>query len=248
MVMDWNKLKEPFAADDIEWRIGQAGAKNKKPWAKVLAYITSRAIMDRLDDVCGNENWRNEFSDIPNHDAVACTIYIKIDGEWVGKEDAAPYTAIEPIKGGRSDAMKRAAVHWGIGRYLYDLESAFADICDNGKHFQKGKINDYDSFKWNPPKLPAWALPEGAKEEKKPASRPKQPDAKPPVKSTSTTDEPKDATDDQMKKLKDLYYSPAYASMEDKAKAWLKKAIEESANPTENLAKKFLDKYDDILI
>mgnify|MGYP002508284444 CR=1 FL=1 len=28
----------------------------------------------------------------------------------------------EPIKGGLSDSMKRAAVQWGIGRVLYNME------------------------------------------------------------------------------------------------------------------------------
>jgi len=37
------------------------------------------------------------------------------------KYDAAPYTNIEALKGGHSDAFKRAAVHWGVARDLYDL-------------------------------------------------------------------------------------------------------------------------------
>jgi hypothetical protein len=52
-------LKEPFEIHEIEWRIAQRGEKNGTPWAKVLAYVTNRAIMDRLDNVVGPQNWRN---------------------------------------------------------------------------------------------------------------------------------------------------------------------------------------------
>lgn len=42
--------------------------------------------------------------------------------------DGAENTDIEPVKGGLSDAYKRAAVKWGIGRYLYDMEAAWVDV------------------------------------------------------------------------------------------------------------------------
>ena len=150
-------LSEPFPPFDIEWRVQRAGAKNGKPWAQVLAYVTNRAIMQRLDDVCGIDNWKNEYTDIPN--GVECKLLIRLHGEWIGKCDAAQNTDIESVKGGRSGAMKRAAVQWGIGRYLYNLEHTFADITDSGRFWQKGKQGQYESFNWNPPALPEWALP-----------------------------------------------------------------------------------------
>ena len=49
--MNLDQLDAPFASEDIEWRIQQAGKNNNGIWAKVLAYVTNRAIMKRLDDV-----------------------------------------------------------------------------------------------------------------------------------------------------------------------------------------------------
>ena len=49
------RLRDPFAPEDIEWRVQQAGEKNGRPWARVLAYVTNRAIMERLDEVVGPE-------------------------------------------------------------------------------------------------------------------------------------------------------------------------------------------------
>lgn len=154
--MDLNRLDEPFGADDIEWRAQSCGKSNSgKFWVSVLAYVTNRAIMKRLDEVCGKGNWKNEFKD--SGKAIECGISIRVDGEWVTKWDAAEETNIEGVKGGRSGAMKRAAVQWGIGRYLYDLESAWGNVEPNGKNNQKTKQNEW--FKWSPPKLPQWALP-----------------------------------------------------------------------------------------
>jgi len=38
---------------------------------------------------------------------------------WVTKSDGADDSSIESAKGGISDSLKRAAVQYGIGRYLY---------------------------------------------------------------------------------------------------------------------------------
>ena len=163
--MDLLKLDEPFDADDIEWRAQSCGKSNSgKFWVSVLAYVTNRAIMKRLDTVCGKGNWKNEYKDLPNNAGVECGISIKIDGEWVTKWAAAPNTQIEATKGGRSDAMKRAAVQWGIGRYLSDLEAGWGEDSQNGAHKAKTKQNEW--FKWNPPKLPVWALPNNQPKQK----------------------------------------------------------------------------------
>lgn len=157
------KLSAPFPASDIEWRVGQAGEKRSGGvWAKVLAYVTNRAIMQRLDDTVGPTRWKNEFRSAPEGEGVLCGVSIFVNDQlgWVTKWDGASNTDIEAIKGGLSNAMKRAAVQWGIGRYLYDLESGWADILPDGeKGYGKNKTKDGTWFDWNPPDLPSWALP-----------------------------------------------------------------------------------------
>ncbi|RDA68310.1 recombinase [Hafnia paralvei] len=159
--MNLEDLDHPFAPEDIEWRIQQSGKTNAgKIWAMVLCYVTNRAIMKRLDDVCGKAAWRNEYRDIPNNGGVECGISIKIDGEWITKWDAAENTQVESVKGGRSGAMKRAAVQWGIGRYLYNLEEGFAQAsAEKIQGWNRAKLKDGTQFYWSPPALPSWALP-----------------------------------------------------------------------------------------
>ncbi len=156
-----DRLRDPFTPEDIEWRVQQAGEKNGKPWARVLAYVTNRAIQERLDEVVGPENWQNAFREGPAG-GVVCGITVRVaraDGtsEWITKWDGAENTDVEPVKGGLSNAMKRAAVQWGIGRYLYDLEEGWARVHDGGRFSAKNKDGAW--FKWDPPELPAWATP-----------------------------------------------------------------------------------------
>lgn len=163
MIIDLKKLSLPFKEDEIEWRIQSCGKKgNGQIWATCLAYVQARAIMNRLDDVCGPENWKVEYW-FPSQNGVVAKLFIKIGEEWVAKEDGAEQTDIEAFKGGLSSALKRAGSVWGIGRYLYGLETGYANITADSRGAKWGKTKDGAEFYWLPPKLPQWALPEGQK-------------------------------------------------------------------------------------
>jgi len=159
------KLNEPFPEKDIEWRVQQSGEYGDSVWAMVLAYVTNRAIMERLDDVFGMENWQNHFSTGPGG-GIVCAISVRKndESEWITKEDGASNTEVEAVKGGLSGAMKRAGVQLGIGRYLYKLESNFAKTYGGKdksapKGAFKAKTKKGTQFKWSAPELPIWALP-----------------------------------------------------------------------------------------
>lgn len=135
MSLDLTKLAAYFPADDLDWKPITVSRKTNKGLA--AAYITARAVQHRLDDVCGPENWKNEYAPGPAG-GVICGISIRVtrlDGsaEWVTKWDGADNTDIEATKGGLSDSMRRAAVQWGIGRYLYDFPQQWVDVDDFGK-------------------------------------------------------------------------------------------------------------------
>lgn len=113
--------------------------KSIVPSPMAVPYVTNRAIQNRLDEVCGPENWYNEFK--PWHsngkkDSQLCGIAIHFEGKgFITKWDGAEDSDIEPIKGGLSDSMKRAAYQWGIGRVLYSLDTVWVDIERRGKSY-----------------------------------------------------------------------------------------------------------------
>ncbi len=168
MSFDLRKLADPFPAGDIEWRVSRAGLNKKGDvFCMVLAYITARAIANRLDAVVGPENWCNTTLQInelrPGIVSMQVGISILVGDRWITKYDVSEPTGIEPAKGGFSSAMKRSGAQWGIGRYLYHLDETFADTSENGgKGWLYAKLSDKQgggSYYWKPPQLPAWALP-----------------------------------------------------------------------------------------
>jgi hypothetical protein len=165
--INFKALQDYFEADAIEWRIQQAGEKNGRVWAITVPYVTNRAIQMRLDEVVGPENWRNEFRPGPDG-GVMCGLSIRVGDEWVTKWDGAENTDVEGVKGGLSGAMKRAAVQWGIGRYLYALEETFAVISERGRF--RGRTKDQKPFRWDPPELPDWATPAKPAREARPVT------------------------------------------------------------------------------
>lgn len=146
-------LERPFPVDRIHWRLGSTNAKQLgvKPWEATrgipLAYIDARDVMKRLDDVLGPENWQCTYPIIAEGIAI-CNLSVRYPGtdEWITKANGAGDTQVEAEKGKLSDALKRAAVNFGIGRYLYSLPNVWVDV-QNGK--------------FDPPLLPRWATPEG---------------------------------------------------------------------------------------
>lgn len=144
------QLSAPFAAADIEWRI----QSQKEGRAMAVPYVDNRAIQNRLDETVGPENWKNEFT--PWHSAdggktsaqlCGISIYCEDRHEWITKYDGAEDSDIEPIKGGLSDSMKRAAVQWGIGRFLYQMDFVWVDVEQSGKSWyikrgERSKLDD----------------------------------------------------------------------------------------------------------
>jgi len=131
-------LAEPFPASHVEWRIQHMNKEKLRGLA--VPYIQSRAIQSRLDEVVGTYNWKTEYKpwhNVNNSSSQLCglAIYCEERGEWIQKWDGAENTEIEPVKGGISDSFKRAAVLWGIGRYLYGLAATWVEIEQRGKGY-----------------------------------------------------------------------------------------------------------------
>lgn len=172
--IDLERLGEHFDPEDIEWRIQRSGIKKTnnadEVWCVVVPYVTNRAIMDRLDNVCGMANWQNTIEHAPDGSFFISGISIYYNGQWITKHDGSDATAIERTKGGISGAMKRAGVQWKIGRYLYKMEDAWAEVCYdkppanvkslwNYATVEDKKSNTKKTFYWKAPNLSIWALP-----------------------------------------------------------------------------------------
>lgn len=143
---DADALTAPFLPTEVKFK-PQSVKGNR---ALALAYIDCRVIQDRLDAVLGVENWMDEY-EILADGSVMCRLKLRLNGEWVTKTDVGSPSE-QPDSGDRlkaafSDAMKRAAVKFGIGRYLYRLPAVWCDYDPQKKQFSAT------------PQLPTWAVP-----------------------------------------------------------------------------------------
>ncbi len=122
-----NNLKNLQKVIPAQWRV-QSYSKNKAS-GQCVAYIDARDVMKLLDEVVGAENWQDDYKYVG--DMLIAGIGIKTandkggDVQWVWKWDTGSESNMEAEKGHMSDAFKRAAVKWGVGRFLYDYPIQF---------------------------------------------------------------------------------------------------------------------------
>lgn len=107
------KLKEVIPFKWREQSVNQRGAT-------MVAYIDARQLFDQLDKVCGAGNWQSDFRLVDNKLYGGIGINVEESG-WVWKWDVGSESNVEKEKGESSDALKRAGIHWGVGRFLYTL-------------------------------------------------------------------------------------------------------------------------------
>src|SRR5438552_3203929 len=168
-----NQLLDPFDPAEIKWRVtatsSQQGRNGPVKRGQLVAYADQRAYTDRLNDVFGEWGWTRSYDvqvaqnfecRVPgdkNRTAVAAKVVVVskvtihglgshtgIGEEWADDQNAA--TRAE------AQAFKRACACFGLGRYLYDLDTVWVDLDPYNRPVRT-------------PTLPDWALPGYAKRE-----------------------------------------------------------------------------------
>ncbi len=153
-------LSDPFEPSEVKFKPAVVSGNR----AMALAYVDARVIQDRLDDVLGVEGWSDDYECLADG-SVVCRLRCKLGEEWVTKVDVGGPSEQQDggdrMKAAFSDALKRAAVKFGVGRYLYRLPAQWVDYDPQRRQFART------------PALPAFALPQ-KKADKKPAEAPRE--------------------------------------------------------------------------
>lgn len=143
-------LKDLKKEIPFKWRVQSVNQYN----ASCVAYIDARDVQDLLDEVCGQDSWQCRYSEHKGN--LFCEIGIDNGTEYIWKSDCGTESNVEKQKGEASDAFKRAAVMWGVGRFLYSKEIIKLDSVQingkwqpayNGKPLYGDKVNDACNFK-----------------------------------------------------------------------------------------------------
>lgn len=125
-------------ADEVECRIQSV----KSNGLVLLLFKDARCDMNILDETVGMMNWKKSYQLIDGQ--LFCTIEIWDDEkkQWIGKQDVGVESNTEAEKGRASDAQKRSAFAFGIGRELYT--APFVWISSKDCNIKDGKC--YDKF------------------------------------------------------------------------------------------------------
>lgn len=166
----------------------QGMGRDNRPWCKILPYINNRTVMERLDHVVGPENWKDEFLSVPGGFMCGISVRVGDEWitKWDGAADVQPQREVffsldfgvtgtltggrakleefSPtdeqmlVKAGISDAEKRAATKWGMGRELYRMGEHWGVVEGVEKRTPGAKrgwiAKEKAEFWWLPPPKP----------------------------------------------------------------------------------------------
>ena len=118
----------PLTAAEVECRAAQCGKSKSGPWVSILIYKDAMVDQKLLDEVIGPMNWKNSYEMIDGKLFCTISIWDKEKGEWISKQNVGTESNTEKEKGQASDAFKRAAFNFGIGRELYSSPKIFINL------------------------------------------------------------------------------------------------------------------------
>jgi hypothetical protein len=111
-----DRLSEPLPESAIKRRVGWRDSTGQEHW---VDYIDWHTAADILDKIC--PDWSYEVRDVQvTGDMVAVTAAITIKGIVRCGVGVGSTLDEKGIKGAETDALKRAAVKFGLARSLYD--------------------------------------------------------------------------------------------------------------------------------
>lgn len=129
-------LAAPFDSREVRFKPAVVSGHR----ALALAYVDARVIQDRLDRVLGVAGWQDEYECLADG-SVVCRLRLRLGDEWITKMDVGGPSEQrdegDRRKAAFSDALKRAAVKFGIGRYLYRLPSQWVEYDPQKRQFAR---------------------------------------------------------------------------------------------------------------
>ena len=130
-------LRDEFLKEmPYSWRLqSKTRAKDKGIY---VPYIEARDVYNRRDEV-GKHGWETGFKDVCGNIFGGIGIVME-DGTVIWKWDTGMRVEDnkddkmydQGAKGSASDSLKRAAVQWGIGRFLYSIDPKVIPLDQDG--------------------------------------------------------------------------------------------------------------------
>lgn len=135
---DLSNLRAPFPKERLGVKV-QSVSKNRDR-ALLVLYLGHTDVMNRLEEV--DPAWTTE---VLGEERSGDTVYVRMRMTIKGVSRENVGEGGDP-KGAYSDALKRCAMLFGVGRYLYDSVTVWADYNEQRDRFKHWSIQDYERF------------------------------------------------------------------------------------------------------
>ena len=169
--VDWTtvgpRLTERFT--EPRWRVQETTKERQGKFypegtrGMLVPYITARDVHRRLDELVGAQHWSTDYTIL---DAATLAVECRLTIGGISKSDVGyplqKSDSAQALKEAYSDATKRAAIQWGIGRWLYEMELQWVDLDRKGQPTYKpapARSNSHTRRPAPPPADPAPAPP-----------------------------------------------------------------------------------------
>ena len=149
-------LREPFPVKYLSWTVI---ATNKDSGdALVSPYVGRHHIMARFDDVLGPMNWQTGVQGQVGYLIKGIGIRFEKSEEWVWRWEPGVYIAATDknrrrieVLGSATVGLRRAAIEWGVGRYLKFITAQWVPYDAHAKKIrEEPRIENITNW---------WALP-----------------------------------------------------------------------------------------
>lgn len=136
------QLSQPFSANQVSLKV-QTNPKetdaNGFGQALIVAYIDARDVITRLNAVAGGD-WSDSYQTVNGGLECALTV-CGVTRHDIGSND----NDNEQEKSAYSDALKRAAVKFGIGLHIYNLPKVYAQVKKYGNYYYLTKDGEREA-------------------------------------------------------------------------------------------------------
>jgi hypothetical protein len=132
------KLRQPFPAETLRWKIQtRVNEQQPDPMATVVVYVDARTVAAHLDDVVPGQ-WTTEYHLPPvtvGLPALECRLTVcGVTRSDVGTVEPGSRPGSD-TKDLYSDSLKRAAVQYGVGAFLYRFPQVQARVEKSGQNW-----------------------------------------------------------------------------------------------------------------
>ena len=133
-----HKLAAPLKESDVSWVVVATSNKNTPQMTELWApYLEADPIIDRLDQVVGPSGWGLDIEAVGDRAAICRLTILGVMKAGAG-QIAADQKTDQPFKAAATDALKRAAVLFGIGRYLHKVQNEWRKPTADGARPKRG--------------------------------------------------------------------------------------------------------------